>query len=518
MSGDQVCFGRFRLDLGQRVLSRDGVALQLGSRALDILCVLAAANGDIVTKNDLMERVWAGLAVEDSNIHVHISALRKALEEKGTGRSFVVTVPGRGYRFIGLELSPGTQISTQKWSGLAVPDKPSIAVLPFTNLSDDPEQEYFADGMVEEIITALSRMGWLFVIARNSSFTYKGRAVDVKQVGHELGVRYVLGGSVRKAANRLRVTGQLVDAATGTHLWADRFDGALEDIFELQDNLTASVIGAIAPKLEQAEIARAKRRPTENLDAYDYYLRGMAGIYQWTRDGNSEAVKLFAKAIELDPHFAAAHGMAAWCYDLRKWNGWMVDDVRETAEAARFAERAVELGKDDAVALCTGGFALAHVVGDLDAGAAFIDRALMLNMNLSTAWNASGWVRAYLAETEIAIAHLERAMRLSPLDPLMYLMQTATALAHFVAGRNSEAALWAGKAFRQQPNSLATLRLMAASNALCGHLAEAQKAIAYARRLDPNLRVSNIKDRVGRFRPEDFTRYAEALRLAGLPE
>ena len=264
-----------------------------------------------------------------------------------------------------------------------LPDKPSIAVLPFQNMSGDPEQEYFADGIVEEIITALSRMRWLFVIARNSSFTYKGRAVDVKQVGRELGVRYVLEGSVRKAANRVRITGQLIDASTGAHLWADRFDGALEDIFDLQDQVTASVVGAIAPKLEQAEIERAKRKPTESLDAYDYYLRGMASFHQGTREANDEALPLFYRAIELDPDFASAYGMAAWCYAQRKMNGWVTDRAQEIAETARLARRAAELGKDDAVALCAGGFALAYVVGDLDDGGAMIDRALVLNPNLA---------------------------------------------------------------------------------------------------------------------------------------
>ena len=210
---------------------------------------------------------------------------------------------------------------------LTLPDKPSIAVLPFQNMSGDAEQDYFADGMVEEIITALSRMRWLFVIARNSSFTYKGRAVDVKQVGRELGVRYVLEGSVRKAGNRVRITGQLIDTSTGAHLWAERFDGGLEDIFDLQDQVTASVVGAIAPKLEQAEIERAKRKPTESLDAYDYFLRGMAAFHQWTREGNNEALPLFYKAIELDPNFASAYGMAARCYGQRK-SSWLGDRSR----------------------------------------------------------------------------------------------------------------------------------------------------------------------------------------------
>jgi len=263
----------------------------------------------------------------------------------------------------------------------ALPDKPSIAVLPFNNMSGDPEQEYFADGMVEDIITALSRFRHLFVIARNSSFTYKGRAVDIKQVGRELGVRYVLEGSVRKSANRVRITGQLIDALTGSHLWADRFDGDLEDIFDLQDRITSSVVGAIAPKLEQAEIERAHRKPTENLDAYDYYLRGMTNFYQMTKEAQSEALRLFHKAIEIDPNFAAAHGMAAWCYAQRKSNGWMTDRLRETADTARLARRAVELGKEDALALSSGGFALAYVADDLD-GPAFVERALLLNPNL----------------------------------------------------------------------------------------------------------------------------------------
>jgi hypothetical protein len=219
--------------------------------------------------------------------------------------------------------------------------------------------------MVEEIITALSRMRWLFVIARNSSFTYKGKAVDVKQVGLELGVRYVLEGSVRKAGSRVRITGQLIDTSTGAHLWADRFDGALEDIFDLQDQVTASVVGAISPKLEQAEIERTRRKPTENLDAYDYYLRGLAGFHQWTKEGNCEALSNLYRAIELDPSFASACGMAARCYAQRKGSGWITDSAHDVAEAAKLARRAVALGKDDAVALCTAGFALVHLGEDI---------------------------------------------------------------------------------------------------------------------------------------------------------
>jgi TolB-like protein len=326
---------------------------------------------------------------------------------------------------------------------LALPDKPSIAILPFQNMSGDPEQEYFADGIVEEIITALSRFRSLFVIARNSSFTYKRHAVDVKLVGRELGARYVLEGSVRKAANRVRITGQLIDTLTGVHLWADRFEGALEEIFDLQDQVTASVVGAIAPQLEKAEIERAKRKPTESLDAYDYYLRGMARIYQYGgREANADALRLFHQAIELDPEFASAYGMAAICYDFRRASGWMTDPANDVTETARLARRAVELGKDDAVALATSGRALAYVVRDLDAGAAFVDRALLLNPNLAWAWAYGGWMKIWLGEPEVAIERLARAMRLSPIDPLTPGFQHAMAHAHFFAGRNDEASSW----------------------------------------------------------------------------
>ena len=401
---------------------------------------------------------------------------------------------------------------------LSLPDKPSIAVLPFQNMSGDPEQEYFADGMVEDIITELSRFRQLFVIARNSSFVYKGRAVDVKQVSRDLGVRYILEGSVRKAADRIRITAQLIDASTGMHLWAERFDGGLQDFFDLQDQVTARVVGEIAPKLEQAEIERAKRKPTESLDAYDYFLRGMASVNHWTRAANDEALRLFYKAVELDPEFGSAHGMAAWCYIWRKLNGWVIDRAQETSEGTRLARRAVELGKDDPVALSRGGHALAWFVRDLDNGAAFIDRALALNPNLAAAWNLSGWVRAYRGELDLSIEHHARAMRLSPLDPILYNMHVGTAFAHFLAGRYDEASAWANKALREQPNYPAANRILAASNALAGHMNEAQEAMAHLRELDPSLRVSNLTEVFPLRRPEDLARFAEGLRKAGLPE
>lgn len=402
--------------------------------------------------------------------------------------------------------------------GLSLPDKPSIAVLPFQNMSGDPEQEYFADGTVEDIITALSRFRQLFVIARNSSFVYKGRAVDVKQVGRELGVRYVLEGSVRKAANRVRITGQLIDATTGAHLWADRFEGALDDIFELQDQVTARVVGEIAPKLEQAEIERAKRKPTDSLDAYDYYLRGRANLNRGTRDATDEALSQFYQALQIDPDFASAHAMAAWCHFWRKVNGWMTDRLQEIAEGARLARRAVELGEDDAVALTRSGHALGHLAGDLDGGIAVIDRALMLNPNLASAWFLSGFLRVWNGEPDSATEYFERAMRLSPLDPEMYRMQAGMAMAHLLEGRFDIASSWAEKAFRHLPSFLMVVGVVAASHALAGRQDEAQRAMNHLRQLDPTLRLCNLADWLPLRRPKDLATFADGLRKAGLPD
>ena len=279
----QFVFGDCVLDPDRRELTRGSEAVPIGPQVFDLLLYLLRNRERVVSKDSLLDAVWAGRIVSESTLTSHINAVRKAIGDSGQEQRLIRTVARKGFRFVGdvseVRVPEGlaspnaelTELTEAPPLALALPDKPSIAVLPFQNMSGDPEQEYFADGMVEDIITALSRIGWLFVIARNSSFTYKGRAVDVKQVGRELGVRYVLEGSVRKAANRVRITGQLIDATTGAHLWAERFDGALDDIFDLQDQVTASVVGAIAPQLEQAEIERAKRKPTESLDAYDYY-------------------------------------------------------------------------------------------------------------------------------------------------------------------------------------------------------------------------------------------------------
>ena len=400
-------------------------------------------------------------------------------------------------------------------------DRPSVAVLPFQNLSGDQMQDYFADGIVEDIITKLAQFRNLFVIARNSSFAYRGQAVDIKQIGLALGVRYVVEGSVRKAGERLRISGQLIDTSTGLHLWADRFDGALVEVFDLQDQIASSIVGAIAPKVEEAEIERSKRKPTENLDAYDYYLRGLAAHDRavTTRETMDDAIQLFTKAIERDQVFAVAYARAARCYATRKSNRWMEDRTKETAEATRLAKRAIELGRDDAIALSYGGYALGYVGGDLDESAACIDRALLLNPNLAVAWGYSAWVQACLGEPDRAIERAAQAMRLSPLDPRLFAWEFCTALAHFCAGRHKDAVGWAKRSLRSQPNYASALRIAAASCALGEQPVEAKEMMARLSKLDPTLRLSNLPDVLPPFRrQDDRDGYIDGLRKAGLPE
>jgi TolB-like protein len=517
MADDEISFGPYRLDLRRRLLSRQDRTVSLGGRALDLLCVLAAARGELVTKDRLMAEVWPGLTIEDNNLYVHISAIRKALESEPDGQAWLITVPGRGYRFVGASASVGTP-STGRIEGMPLADKPSIAVLPFRNMSSDPEQEYFADGMAEEIITALSRFRHLFVIAHGSSLTYKDGSVDPMQVARELGVRYVLEGSVRRAADRIRFTGRLIDASNGAHLWADRFEATASDVFDLQDTMAANVVGAIAPKLEAAEIRRVKRKPTHRLDAYDCYLRGASIASSTVRKANDDALRWLYKAMDLDPDFALAYAKAAQCYAFRKVNGWMTDRAEEL-EAANVGRCAVTLGGDDAVALSYGGFVLAYVAGKLEDGAALVDRALGLNPNWAYAWAASGWMRLCFGEPETAIEHTVTAIRLSPLDPLMFAWQSFTALAQICAGRPDEAVTWAAKSLRGQPDYPASLRVAAASNALVGHLGAAREIMARVRELDPGLRIGNLQSVLPPLRrKEDRQVLVEGLLKAGLPK
>ncbi len=527
----QFAFDDFVLNQDRRELTLRGQAVAVGPQVFDLLLLFVSNPDRVVSKDELLEGVWSGRIVSESTITSHINAVRKAIGDTGEEQRLVRTVARKGYRFVGQVRvddsgqAPPADLDRQPVpprqaspAVLALPDKPSITVLPFHNLSGDPEQEYFADGVVEDIIAALSRIRWLFVIARNSSFTYKGRSVDAQGVGQELGVRYVLEGSVRKCANKVRITGQLIDATSGTHIWAERFEGLLDDIFELQDRITESVVGAIAPQLEQAEIERAKRKPTESLGAYDYYLRAMANLHSGSREAIEQALPMFYTAIELDPEFSSAYGMSAWCHFWRKLNGWMADRPGEIAEGIRLARLAVALGRDDAVALTRGGHALAHLAGEVDSGIALLDRARLLNPNLAPAWYLGGILRALHGETDMAIKDLSHAVRLSPLDPEMFRMQVGMALANFFAGQFDAAAHWAEKALGNLPSLLPAAALLAASHAFGDRMDKATLAMQRLREQDPTLRLCNLQDWLPIQRPVDLALFADGLRLAGMPE
>lgn len=406
--------------------------------------------------------------------------------------------------------------AVSKPQALQLPDKPSIAVLPFQNMSGDPEQEYFADGMAEDIITALSRFKSLFVIARNSSFAYKGKSPDIRQVGCELGVRYVLEGSVRKAGSRLRITAQLIDGDSGAHTWADRFEGSLEDVFALQDEVTEKVVAAIAPRVERAEMARAKRRHSSNTDAYDCYLRGLACLSPMTPDSIEQALGLFVKAVALDPDYASAYGMAMICRAQRAAFGVARDVAAERSEVARLWQMVVRVGQDDGVALAQAAWGVAYVLRDLSSARQLIDRALGLNSNLASAWANSGWINVWLGQPELALEHLGRAGRL---DPGSISHFSAMAHAYFFLDRHEEALAVAEQMVRYNPQMHAGLRIGTASAAFAGHRDTARMLAVRLQAIDPAFRVSRLNEYLGPYQQSAFVeKYAEGLRLAGLPE
>jgi TolB-like protein/Tfp pilus assembly protein PilF len=391
-------------------------------------------------------------------------------------------------------------------------------VLPFTNMSGDPEQEYFVDGMVEDITTAIARLPWLFVIARNSSFTYKGKAVDVREVAHELGVRYVLEGSVRKAANQVRITGQLIDTATGAHIWADRFDGALDDIFELQDQIASRVVGAIEPKLRQSEIERANRKPTESLDAYDLYLRALAECGKPAREGWDAAIGLLRQALRLDPSYAPAAGLIGYVRREQSIMGVQLTH-EEIAEALHLARHALAVGRDDPDALRMAGPTLAVLGGELAAAMSALDRATTLNPNSAQAWRESGVVNCFANRPDTAIAAAQRAMRLSPLDPLGHNFKWVLGFGLMLAGRYEEAMEWVDRSLHDRPEHHPAIR---AKVALCGYLGRAEEARQWVRRLleaNPAMTIAGFKAYGSKYQvPGAIAVWVEGLRKAGLPE
>jgi adenylate cyclase len=396
-----------------------------------------------------------------------------------------------------------------------LPDKPSIAVLPFENMSDDPKQEYFADGMVEEITTALSRFKWLFVIARNSSFTFKGKAVDVKEVGRRLGVRYVLEGSVRKAAGKVRITGQLIDAVTGAHIWADRFERDLTDVFALQDEVTVAVISAIEPRLLQTEIAMAARRRPENLTAYDLYLQAMQQYYVTTREGVAEAIRLALRALELDPRFGLVAALASICHMNNVILGHPHDPQFDRQEAVRLFRLALSVDDNDPETLAVAAVVSAYMVGNSESEIEMADRAVALNPNSFNAWHYRGWVYKTSGLPEEAVRSWERAMRMSPVDPLLHRSLNGMGHAFIELGRFEEAIVAGKKALRQNPSHSGIYQCLASAFAHLGRDVEAREAAARLLEVDPTFTITSWIARGGQTNSHLLI---EGLRRAGLPE
>ena len=508
-------FGPFRLDVATATLFRGSQPIAVGQRAVAVLGSLLAAAGAPASKDMLMDSAWPGLTVEESNLTVQIAALRRVFAEEPGGEHWIETLPRRGYRFAGPAIvaeESGRIAATAP--ALALPDKPSIAALPFTNLSGDPEQEYFADGMVEDIVTGLARIKWLFVVARNSSFTYKGQAVNVGRVGRELGVRYVLEGSVRKAGQRVRITAQLVEAESGAHLWAERYDRPLDDIFALQDEITLSVVGAIEPSLRDAEIERIKRKRPDNLDAYDLVLRALPLVFAGMPDEAAKALPLLERALALEPAYAIAHAFVAWCHQIFFVRGGFDNDQRDAA--IRHARAAVANGRDDASALALGGFVITVTEHDRVTGMDAFERALALSPSSSFTLFFGAAALAYAGDVERAIDWAQRALRISPFDRLTYAAYHALALANFLRGRYEDAANAARRAVQSIPSLSVAYCYLAAALARLDRHDEAKAAARQVLALQPSFSAAGFCAAIG-FPPALAEALQEAWRDAGLP-
>jgi TolB-like protein/Tfp pilus assembly protein PilF len=515
-------FEDFELDCDRRELRRGRTLVPVEPKVFDFLTYLIQNNDRVVTKDELIHAVWQGRIISESALATCIGAARSAVADDGEQQRLIKTLPRKGLRFVG-SLHQGSQKSgavsaassqNAHVSELAFPNRPSIAVLRFQNIGSDPEQEYFVDGFVEDVISGLARVKWLFVVARNSSFIYKDAPVDVRRVGSELGVRYVLEGSVRREQNRVRVSAQLIEAETGIHLWSERYERIYGDIFALQDELAMNVVGAIEPSLRTVEIERVKRKRPDSLDAYDLLLRALPFSYRHTTKDSATAIPLLTKALELEPGYAAAHAYLAWCYQGRFRYGLLKED---RAAAIRHARAAIAIGADDATVLAISAFIMAMTEHDYITAFTIFDRALSLSNSNNLALSCSALIMSFVGRTESATERAQRSLLLSPFDPLNYLAYNALAVSHFSTGRYESARDAARLSVQLNPDFSVCHLFLAAALVRLGHPGEAAREAQRAVALEPTFTIQRLCGRLG-FAPAVATPLANAWREVGLPD
>jgi TolB-like protein/Flp pilus assembly protein TadD len=516
MDPEEIRFGRFQLNLGQRRLVCDGVPVELGTRAFDILCTLAKAKGEIVSKDELMTHVWPGVTVQENNIQVHISTLRKVLGQESSGQAHLVTVPGRGYRLIGPNFSEIGDAAEARPRLADTSDRPSIAVLPFQNMSGDPEQEYFADGMVEEIITGLSRIKWLSVISRSSTFIYKSRPANIREVADKFGVRYVLEGGVRKSGHRIRITAQLIDGRSDGHLWAEQYDRVLDDVFALQDEITMRVVGAIEPSLRKAEIDRVRRQRPSDLNAYDLVLRSLPFVLSHIPRDSAAAIPLLEDALKLQPDYAAAHAFLSRCLHHRFVRAGLREEDR--LAAIRHARAAIAHGSDDATALAVAAYIIAYDDRDTATALKLFDRALELSGSNVFALSFSAIVLAYMGKADLAVERAQLTLRLSPFDVFNFRAKHALAIVHFYGQRYTDAVDDARSAVHANPRFSTGHAVLAAALLRAGRTTEAKAAAQDVLAHEPTFTIHGFQLVAGGVKPALSNHFADAWRELGLPE
>jgi len=527
-------FGAYEVDLVRQELRNAGASVPVEPQVFDVLAYLVRHRDRIVSKNELFDTVWQGRLVSDAALNSRISAARRVIGDNGNDQTLIRTLHKRGFRFIGdvqeafaapetgapsdasRDDAPELVPDAMPAEPLSLPHKPSIAVLPFQNMSGDPEQDYFADGLTEDIITGLSQQQWFFVIARNSSFTYKGGAVDVRQVASQLGVRYILEGSVRKSASRVRVTGQLIDAMHGNHLWADRYDRELADIFALQDEITTRVIGSVSPQILLAEAARVRRKPPQSIDAWDLVMQAMPHMWRMTTDDHRSAQDLLLEALSLDPEYAHAYALLGWIY-VSMFNLDTGKPIHEFTERALDAgTRAVELDDQDPWGHLVLGLGFARRRKP-DLALMHLTKAIELNPSFALGHAGLGYGLAVGGQPERGLEVLEQAHRLSPRDPFLAIYApTVRYMALFALGRYEETIAVCRETASLHPNHAGAWRLMTVSLALLGREDEARAALARTLALQPDLSIEHVETNTVYANAADRARFRDGLRKAGL--